>query len=232
MSAKRQRILDTFVEFLRNEARSAAGLYILGDMFDQWIGDDYVPDEYKTVIKTLSNLAQSGTPVFVQHGNRDFLLGETFIAQSRCQLLTDPTLIDLYGTKTLIMHGDILCSDDADYQTFRKQVRKSQWQKEFLARPIAERLALAQQARRQSNQEKDNKSEQIMDVNQQTVETTMAQWNVHQLIHGHTHRPGTHSLTANHQAATRIVLGDWYDHGNYLRCDQSGCSVHQLTFPS
>lgn len=200
-------------------------------MFDQWIGDDYVPDECETVIKALSSLVQSGTPVFVQHGNRDFFLGETFIAQSRCQLLTDPTLIDLYGTRTLIMHGDILCSDDVAYQAFRRQAHEPQWQQAFLARPIAERLTIARQARQQSDQEKNNKSEQIMDVNQQTVETTMAQWNVQQLIHGHTHQPGTHSLTVNHQTATRIVLGDWYDHGNYLSCDQSGCSVHRLTVP-
>jgi UDP-2,3-diacylglucosamine hydrolase len=163
------------------------------------------------------------------HGNRDFLLGERFAGQSGCTLLQDPAGIDLYGTPTLLMHGDLLCTDDTEYLAFRDMVRDSDWQAELLAKPLAVRREMAAEMRRNSREKTAGKPESIMDVNPAAVRDAMTQHGVEQLVHGHTHRPGVHRLEIAGQPARRYVLGDWYDQGSMLECDRGGCRLHVLS---
>jgi UDP-2,3-diacylglucosamine hydrolase len=212
-----------FLQFLQQEASQAEALYILGDLFEAWIGDDVVPPGMAEVMEGLRGLTQSGVPVYVMVGNRDFLLGETFAAQTGCTLLPDPSIIDLFGTATLLMHGDTLCTDDVEYQQVRAHIRTPQWCEDFLAKSIEDRIALAKQARAQSQASTSQKDESIMDVNAEAVEEAFRQHGVTRLIHGHTHRPAIHELSIDGQAAKRIVLGDWYEQSSVLRCDEQGC---------
>jgi len=228
LSAERPDITALFSHFLNHEARQAEALYILGDLFEAWLGDDTVLPEYADAIASMKALSESGVPLFIMHGNRDFLLGETFAAMSGASLLADPTTIDLYGTPTLLLHGDTLCTDDEAYQRFRAMVRNPAWQQEILARSPAERLALAKQYRELSQTETGNKAEDIMDVNQQAVEQLMQDKGIYHMIHGHTHRPAIHDFAIDSQAAKRIVLGDWYEQGSVLRCDKNGCRLQGL----
>jgi len=228
LSAERPDITALFSHFLNHEARQAEALYILGDLFEAWLGDDMVLPEYADAIASMKALSESGVPLFIMHGNRDFLLGETFAAMSGASLLADPTIIDLYGTPTLLLHGDTLCTDDEAYQRFRAMVRNPAWQQEILARSPAERLALAKQYRELSQTETGNKAEDIMDVNQQAVEQLMQDKGIYHMIHGHTHRPAIHDFAIDSQAAKRIVLGDWYEQGSVLRCDKNGCRLQGL----
>jgi UDP-2,3-diacylglucosamine hydrolase len=162
------------------------------------------------------------------HGNRDFLLGEQFVRRSRCTLLQDPVCIDLYGVPTLLMHGDLLCTDDTEYLTFRDTVRNRDWQDELLAKPLAVRRDMAAEMRRNSREKTAGKPESIMDVNPVAVQDTMTRYAVVQLIHGHTHRPGVHTLHVAGQPARRYVLGDWYDQGSMLECSRDGCRLQEL----
>jgi UDP-2,3-diacylglucosamine hydrolase len=228
LSAERPDITALFIQFLNNDARQAEALYILGDLFEAWLGDDMVLPEYADAIASMKALHDSGVQLFIMHGNRDFLLGETFTAMSGATLLDDPSIIDLYGKPTLLLHGDTLCTDDVAYQQFRAMVRNPVWQQELLARTPAERLALAKQYREMSQTETGNKAEDIMDVNQQAVEQVMRDKGIYHMIHGHTHRPAIHELAINNQAAQRIVLGDWYEQGSVLRCDENGCELQGL----
>lgn len=213
----RPRITETFLGFLAQEAREAERLYILGDFFEAWIGDDDPDPHHARVVHALRELTASGVPVDLMHGNRDFLIGQGFAEQTGCRLISDPTTIELDGTPTLLMHGDTLCTDDLEYQQFRRMVRDPEWQRDFLARPLPERRAFAAQARGESKARTQSKAEAIMDVNQQTVERCMRDHNVTQLIHGHTHRPAIHRFSVNGCPMTRIVLGDWYEQKSVLR---------------
>lgn len=225
LSGERPQITDVFLGFLHGPAREAEALYILGDLFEAWIGDDAVLPEQRPVLEALLALSETGVPIFVMHGNRDFLLGPQFETMSGCRLLTDPTLIDLYGTPTLLMHGDTLCTDDLAYQKFRTMVRDPQWQSALLAKTPEERIALARQYREMSTTETAQKANDIMDVNQSAVEQTMREHNADQLIHGHTHRPAVHDFVLDGHPVRRIVLGDWYEQGSVLTCTQQDCRL-------
>ncbi len=208
----RPNIIEIFRRFIAEEAVNADALYILGDLFEAWIGDDAEDITGKQFIDAMRPMREARKPCFYMHGNRDFLLGERFAKESGMTLLPDPSVINLYGTPTLLMHGDTLCTDDDAYQAFRKQVRSPEWQRQFLAQSIETRQAFASQARQESQlHTKDSSNAAIMDVNQEAVEATMKSTNVHRLIHGHTHRQATHQLALENHTMERIVLGDWYE---------------------
>ncbi len=209
----RPQITRAFFHFLHTQAVGAEQLYILGDFFDAWIGDDDDNTLNAEVATELKKLSSTGTQIFLMHGNRDFLLGEKFAAQAGAQLIAEGTVIDLYGCPTLLLHGDDLCIDDKDYMAFRQQVRSPQWQQQILAQPLAARRALAAQLREKSQAMNSLKAEDIMDVSQAEVIRVMQNAGVTRLIHGHTHRPARHPLDINGKAAERIVLGDWHDKG-------------------
>lgn len=222
LCAERPAITELFVEFLRTCATDADALYILGDLFEYWVGDEATSrDDYSPVIGGMRALLETGTPIYVMHGNRDFLLGAEFQQQSGAKLLPEPTLIDLYGTPVLLMHGDSLCTDDVEYQAFRKMVRSEAWQRQYLAKSVAERDAISRRYRELSKNVSANKRPEIMDVNQDAVETMMRQHRVNNLIHGHTHRPAQHYFELDGVRARRAVLGDWYDQGSVLRCAEN-----------
>lgn len=218
----RPQITALFQDFLHGEARTAEALYILGDLFEAWIGDDDPNPHHAEVIAGLHELAASGVPLYFMHGNRDFLIGGDFAHRAGCTLLPDPTLIDLYGTPALLLHGDTLCTDDLAYQEFRRMVRDPVWQREFLAQPLAARQAFADRARATSQNETRQKAETIMDVNPDAVTAAMRRHRTLLMIHGHTHRPAVHEFSVEEQPATRIVLGDWYEQGSILRCTDEG----------
>lgn len=218
-----------FLEFLQHRARPAEALYILGDLFEYWIGDEAVEqDEFRDIVHGLRKVTASGTPIFVMHGNRDFLLAEGFEKASGCRLLADPLRIDLYGVTTLLMHGDSLCIDDTEYMQFRAQVRNAAWQREFLAKPVAERHAIVQNFREISRNSTSAKKPEIMDVNQQAVEKIMREHKVQRLIHGHTHRPREHVFDIDGRLVRRMVLGDWYEQGSVLRVNANGWTLESL----
>ncbi len=225
LSAERPHITAIFLDFLRVRARSAEALYILGDLFEAWLGDDMVLPEYQESITALHELSDSGVPVYIMHGNRDFLMQEGFAQMCGCTLIEDPTTIDLYGIPTVLMHGDTLCTDDIAYQQFRGTVRNPGWQRELLAKTRQERLALARQFRNMSKSETSTKAEIIMDVNPNAVIDAFKTSNVARMIHGHTHRPAMHDLNLNGVTAQRIVLGDWYTTGGMLECSPEGCEL-------
>lgn len=230
--AERPAITELLLDFLRTRAAAAEAVYILGDLFEAWLGDDAVQPDMAPVLEGLHALTQSGIPVRVMHGNRDFLMGKGFERLTGCQLIDDPTVIELYGQRTLLMHGDTLCTDDVDYQHFRAMVRDPQWQENFLSRPPADRLLVAKRFRELSAQETKGKAAEIMDANVAAVEQAMREHNVQQLIHGHTHRPAVHPLTIGGKPARRIVLGDWYHAGSVLVCDREGCELETLPLPA
>jgi UDP-2,3-diacylglucosamine hydrolase len=228
LDPERPAITALFQSFLASRAAGADALYILGDLFEAWVGDDDDSPMNRAVARGLQACAAGGTPVFVMHGNRDFLIGQQFAAQAGCTLLDDPACIDLYGTPTLLMHGDLLCTDDTDYMAFREQVRNAQWQAELLSKPLEERRQIAAGMRQRSRKQTGGKPEAIMDVNQQAVLDAMSGHRVQRLIHGHTHRPAIHELTVAGQPAQRIVLGDWYEQGSVLECRPEGCALQSL----
>lgn len=225
----RPQLTRAFFHFLHTQATDAEKLYILGDFFDAWIGDDDDNALNTEVARELKQLSDSGTQIFLMHGNRDFLLGEIFAQQAGAQLIAEGTVIDLYNTPTLLLHGDDLCIDDADYIAFRKQVRSPQWQQHILAQPLAARRALAAQLREKSQAMNSLKAEDIMDVAQTEVIRVMQSANVKRLIHGHTHRPARHALEINGAVAERIVLGDWHDSAWALVADEN--SIELISWP-
>lgn len=225
LDPERPQTTRLFLDFLAQRARQADALYILGDLFEAWIGDDDDTPMHRDVIGALRAYTQSGTPVFIMRGNRDFLLGEEFARQSNCTLLADPARIDLYGTPTLLMHGDLLCTDDREYMQFREMVRDPRWQSEMLSRPLEARRALAADMRRTSREQTGGKAESIMDVNHGAVTAIMTDKQVTRLIHGHTHRPAFHDPGIPGSRSQRIVLGDWYTRGSVLECTQAGCQL-------
>ena len=228
VDASHPQITQRLTGFLAGEARSAEALYILGDLFESWVGDDDADADQLRVIEALRSLTAGGVPCFVMHGNRDFLLGERFCAESGASLLPDPVLMSLQGERVLVMHGDALCTDDASYQRLRATVRDADWQRRFLALPVPARRTLAQAAREGSKAHLAGLAEMIADVNQSSVETALRASGVDILLHGHTHRPAVHRFELDGRPRSRIVLGDWYGQGSVLRWGPRGYELGGL----
>ncbi len=213
-----------FLKFLEGPARQSTRLTILGDLFDYWAGDDDLADPFNTrIAAALHALADHGVTIDLMVGNRDFLIGNAFATAAGVTLLNDPAIREVGGIKTLLMHGDTLCTDDADYQRFRAHVRSPAWQSQFLARPLAERKREIETLRARSETEKRIKPMAIMDVNAQAVTALMRSHSADALIHGHTHRQGSHIHQVDGRACQRWVLGDWHaQRGSALRCAATG----------
>lgn len=229
LASERNRIVQQFFAFLTGPARGTDALYVLGDLFEYWVGDDDLDDPLnESVAKGFASLAAEGTAVYFMHGNRDLLVGQEFARRSSARLLDDPTALDLYGTPTLLMHGDTLCTDDVEYQKFRAYARNPRNQARFLAQPVAARHAEIEALRVRNESAKQGKTAEIMDVNNGAVEQALRQAGFPRLIHGHTHRPGRHVHRVDGRDCERWVLGDWYENGSYLRCDANGCAAVTL----
>ena len=228
LDANRPDTSQLFYHFLDNIAPAAQALYILGDLFEVWIGDDDPSDFAQQILHKLKQASERGLPIFVMFGNRDFLMGEQFEKISGCTLIVEPLKIDLFGTQTLLLHGDTLCIDDLEYQAFRVQVRDPQRQQWFLSKPFVERIQIAKQARDASRTSTQTKSMGIMDVNSNAVLEAFRKEGVTQMIHGHTHRPAIHKIPTEQGELVRIVLADWYQHGGYLEATQNGCRLITL----
>jgi len=217
LESDREDISDLFYKFLKNEARDADALYILGDLFEVWFGDDN-PSEYPAFVATqIKAVSDSGVPVYYIHGNRDFTIGRRYAKKSGMIILPEAKVIDLYGHPTLIMHGDSLCTLDVAYQKFRKKSRSWWWKSIMLSLPLSYRQKLARDVREKSKLKKQGADLTIMDVTQDEVELQMKKFGVDRLIHGHTHRPAIHKFSVNNQPLERIVLGDWYSQGSILK---------------
>jgi UDP-2,3-diacylglucosamine hydrolase len=221
----RPAINRVFFDFLRGAAAQAEALYVLGDLFEYWAGDDDDDPFNASVLSALRQLSDRRVALYLMHGNRDFLIGDRFTSACRAKLLLDPTLIDLYGTPTLLMHGDTLCTDDLRYLEFRVKVRSPEWQKQFLAQSVDKRRQIIAGLRSQNAEEKKLKTEAIMDATQTGIETALRRHGYPRLIHGHTHRPARHEHLVDGQHCERWVLADWYTSGSYLRCDENGCKA-------
>lgn len=228
LDSRRPAITALLLDFLGQRARSADALYILGDLFEAWIGDDDDAPLAGDIADALKRLARAGVPIYFVHGNRDFLLGADYAARAGLRLLPEASVIDLYGTATLIMHGDTLCIDDTAYQAFRTKVRDPAWQRQVLALPLGQRRAMASQLRETSREATRLKAEDITDVNSQAVTEAMRSFGVRHLIHGHTHRPARHTLRLGGLPAERWVLGDWYEQGSVLECTPQGWCLQPL----
>ena len=230
LDAARPQITELFERYLASdEARQADALYILGDLVEAWIGDDDDAELPQRIARATLGLSDSGVPVYFMVGNRDFLLGEDFARRAGLTLLDDGTVHDLHGRPTLLMHGDVLCTDDIAYQTVRKQVRTPEWKANIMAMPLAARRAFAAKAREDSRAHTGSTMETIMDVNADAVAQAMRTAGVDRLIHGHTHRPAVHRLELDGEPAERIVLGDWYEHGSVLRVNAGTAELRGLS---
>lgn len=225
LSASRPDMTAAFLRFMREEAHEADALYVLGDLFEFSIGDDEVSALNGEVAAAFLACSQQGTPVYFIHGNRDFMVGRRFARAAGMSLLPEHKVIDLYGERTLIMHGDTLCIDDAGYQRYRRITRWRWLQWLFLRLPLNYRLGIADGIRSKSAAAKEDKVMQVMDVNQAEVVRQMQRYKVRTLIHGHTHRPDIHTLMVNNEPARRIVLGDWYTQGSVLVVSASGVEL-------
>jgi len=218
-----------FGDFLAGKAKAAHALYILGDLFDAWAGDDDLADPFNAgICATLKTLAQTGTQVFFLPGNRDFLVGDDFAAASGATLIADETIVDLGGVPTLLLHGDTLCDDDRAYQDFRATVRAPHWRREFLARPLAQRKAEIEALRGRSEQEKQTKRMTLMDASEATMLAAFRRHGVGRIIHGHTHRMARHVYNVDGRPCERWVLDDWDDDARALACDEGGCRLLKL----
>ena len=213
----RPEIGEQFLAFLAGPAREADALYILGDLFEAWIGDDDPSEYYAGMKRAIRALVDSGVPVFFMHGNRDFMIGDRFAAETGVKLLEDPHPIELFGSSVLLSHGDSLCTDDVEYQQVRAMTRNPEWQAMMLTKSVEERLAFAQQARAQSMAHGEALDMEITDVNHDAVDAMIREHGCDVLLHGHTHRPAVHPLHVDDRPVHRIVLGDWYEQGSVLR---------------
>jgi UDP-2,3-diacylglucosamine hydrolase len=235
LDAERPAVTALFGAFMQRQAMAADALYILGDLFEAWVGDDDPSETGAYVAARIREVADAGVPVFFIRGNRDFLLGDTFARRAGMRILPDPAVVMLYGKQAIVMHGDLLCTTDTAYQAFRAQTRHPAWQAQFLAQPLAARLAFAAQARaasaaHQGGLKRDDKAqfETLTDVAPETVDATLARFGIDTLIHGHTHRPAIHDLSVGGRACRRIVLGDWYEQGSVLRVEPDGMALEKL----
>jgi UDP-2,3-diacylglucosamine hydrolase len=222
LDAQAPQAIEQFLEFLVAHAARTQALYILGDLFETWIGDDDPDTEKERVCAGLRALTSRGVACFVLHGNRDFLLGEGFCARTGSVLLPDPVIVELQHERVLITHGDALCTDDHSYQELRSAVRNRDWQQRFLALPLGVRAGLAEQARSGSRAHTARAVPYVMDVNAAAVAAAHRATAARRIIHGHTHRPGIHETMLDGRPAYRIVLGAWYEQGSYLHYE-SGC---------
>jgi len=229
LCAQEPAITAGFLRFLQGDARQADALYILGDLFEAWIGDDDPQPLHAQIAAALHELHQQGVPCFFIHGNRDFLVGRRFARSSLMQILPEKKVLELYGRRVLILHGDTLCTDDAGYQNFRKKVRNPLIQKIFLALPLKWRLAIAAKMRADSKASNSEKSQAIMDVNPQAVLSEMQNHGVEWMIHGHTHRPAIHDVALADKTGHRAVLGAWHEEGSMIKV--SADAVELITFP-
>ena len=235
LDPSRPAITELFLDFLRGEARQAEALYILGDLFEAWIGDDTPSSAADAVALALREVSDAGVPVYFIRGNRDFLLGNDYAARAGMRILPDPSVIKLYGKPVLLQHGDLLCTDDVAYQAFRAQTRNPAFIAQFLSQSLEARVAFAQKARaasqaHQSEMKQDDKAtfETVTDVAVAEVVATFQRYGVDTMIHGHTHRPAIHTVNAGEHSFTRIVLGDWYEQGSVLRVDADGFRLEAL----
>ena len=225
LSTHRPGAVAAFVEFLAGPARRADHLYLLGDVFDLWLGDDDDRAPHPEVEAALADTVAAGVPVDLIRGNHDFLLGDAFAARTGCRLVDEPLVVEAMGERTVLLHGDTLCTRDVDYQAFRRYARDPGNQRVFLARPIEERAREAAKIRATSSSRTRLKPEDIMDVTGDEVLQVLSTCGATRMIHGHTHRPAVHELDLATGPATRIVLGDWYDRGTVLVCDEAGCRL-------
>ncbi len=229
LEPSRPELTQIFLRFLSGPARSASAVYIMGDLFDLWIGDDANMAYYPVEIAAMRALSDGNIPLYFMHGNRDFLIGNDFLQATGGKLLPDPTVIDLYGTGTVLTHGDMLCTDDIAHMKGRKEWLDPAKQAAFLSQPADVREKIARQLRKESSYNKTQKAVEIMDVTQQAVEDLLKSKNVWQMIHGHTHRPAIHEFSIGGHPARRIVLSDWHDdRGSMLVCDEKGCRPEVL----
>jgi UDP-2,3-diacylglucosamine hydrolase len=226
LAPERPAMVDRFRRFVADEARGASALYVLGDFFEYWLGDDDAADPLNAgLLSELADLARSGVDVAFMRGNRDFLFGGAAAARFGIRLLAEPAVVDLFGVRTVLLHGDTLCTDDLSYQRYRSIVRRPAVQRMFLALPRSMRLAVGRAIRRTSEAHTQFKRPVIMDVNRGAVEKVLREHGFPRLIHGHTHRPARHTHVVDGRACERWVLPDWYDRGGYLRCDERGCEA-------
>ena len=228
LNQDRPDITKAFLNFLENTACKAEKLYILGDLFEAWIGDDDQNQFISEIQNALIRINKT-TKVLFMHGNRDFLIGPDFASSAGMKILTDPVVEEMFGDPVLLMHGDLLCTEDIDYQKFRKVSRDIKWQKEFLSKPLAERRIIAQNLRGASKEATGKKKEEIMDVSECEVIKIIQESSVSLLIHGHTHRPNSHSIALEKHTAKRIVLGDWDEYGWYVWMDSNSCELNKFS---
>lgn len=229
LEAGRPEIGRQFRAFLAGPARQADALYILGDLFEYWIGDDDPNPYYAEMKAAIRDLVETAVPVCFMHGNRDFMIGKGFANETGIKILKDPYKVQMYGRQVLLSHGDLLCTDDVQYQRVRKMTRDPDWQASILARPLKDRLRMADEARRQSLEQTINQSMEIMDVNQDAVKKVIQHFEVDILLHGHTHRPAVHVVDVDGRKAKRIVLGDWYTQGSVVRWNTRGPSLEVIS---
>ena len=220
----RPRVTQVFIDWLARISNDTDALYILGDFFEYWAGDDAIDNTFhRPILNALQDLILRGVPVFLMHGNRDFLISGDFSAISGVKLLPDPTLVTLYGQPVLLTHGDALCTDDVAYMRFRQEVRQPRWQAQFLSQSVEQRNAFIQAARAKSESEKANKTMAIMDVNADAVSALIREYHYPPLlVHGHTHRPNQHLHQVDSHRCTRWVLGDWYEQASGLQLSENG----------
>ena len=222
LAPERTEMINLFLKFADEVAAKVDKLYILGDFLEYWLGDDDPALALQPVFDKLTELSdEHKTKLYFMHGNRDFLIGNTFAERCHLTLLDDPSIIDIQNRHALLMHGDTLCTDDIEYQKFRTMVRSQQWQQNFLSKSIEERIAIAEKLRQASRDSTAKKDDDIMDVNQQTTDNAFIKNNIDLIIHGHTHRPMIHKKTINDVETIRVVLGDWYKTGSYLRINDT-----------
>ena len=221
LAPERPDIIQLFVQFMNNQAAQAESLYILGDLVEYWLGDDDEAEGLSEAFSAMKEQSDNGLNIYLMHGNRDFLMGEDLAQRAGCKLIHEPYVASLNNSSALLLHGDILCTDDLRYMELRKVLRNPTWQNDFLSKPLIERKQMALALRQQSKEDTQSKSSDIMDVNEQAVIDAFINNNVSLMIHGHTHRPAIHDININHKPAKRIVLGDWYSQGSVLEIDDS-----------
>ena len=216
LAPERPDIIQLFIEFLNNQAARAESLYILGDLVEYWLGDDDKAEGLDEVFQCMKHLSDNGLKIYLMHGNRDFLMAEDLAERAGCQLIHEPYIAKFDNIPVLLMHGDVLCTDDVRYQELRLMLRNPAWQADFLSKPLAEREQMAIALRKQSKEETQSKAADIMDVNADAVKQAFIDNDVSLMIHGHTHRPAVHELEVDGAPVKRVVLGDWYSQGSVL----------------